>query len=41
MENASERLQMLVYDCCDWSERFRELQQESVLRFLSGLLLAA
>jgi hypothetical protein len=37
MESA-ERLQMLIYDCCDWSEQFRTLQQESVLRYLVTLV---
>jgi hypothetical protein len=38
MESASERLQWLIYDCCDWSEQFRALQQESALRYLMTLL---
>lgn len=38
MENASARLQMLIYDCCDWSEQFPNLQRESVMRYLMTLL---
>lgn len=39
MEKASERLQLLIYDCCDFSEQFRALQQESVVRYLMTLML--
>ena len=39
MEKASERLQLLIYDCCEFSEQFRALQQESVIRYLMGLAL--
>lgn len=38
MESASERLQMLIYDCCDFSDQFRALQQESVVTYLVTLL---
>ena len=38
MENASERLQWLVYGCCDWAEEFRARQQESALAYLVSLL---
>lgn len=38
MENASARLQTLIYGCGDWSEQFLALRQESVLRYLMSLL---
>jgi hypothetical protein len=38
MESASERLQLLIYDCCDWSDQFPGLQQERVIRYLMTLL---
>jgi hypothetical protein len=38
MKNASERLQWLIYDCCDWSDQFQTLQQENLLRYLMTLL---
>ncbi len=38
MDNASERLQWLLYGCSDWAEEFRSRQQESVMRYLVTLL---
>lgn len=40
MDQASQRLQWLIYDCSDWSEQFRARQQECVLRYLMTLLTA-
>lgn len=38
MDNASERLQWLIYGCGEWADEFRARQQESVLRYLVSLL---
>lgn len=38
MENASQRLQWLIYGSEDWAEDWLGLQNESILRYVMNLL---